>query len=135
MTDFRNNLEKGDRVQHADSGRVGTVEFTPLESSPKAAIKWQGTVSFQYTPIGKLRLIVDGLAEKVPPCDGEPPGADAPRGRAPAEAKPAKEMTPLEHIRAERVKVKAEMTELERQFKQMRAADDRLAEAEKVLTA
>lgn len=135
MTAFRNNLQKGDRVQHAESGRIGTVEFTPLSNSPKAAIKWQGTVSFQYAPVAKLRMIVDGLAEKVPPCDGEPPVGDN-VARTPAQGPTsAKEMTPLEHVRAERAKIKAEMAEHERIFKALRASDDRLAEAEKVLSS
>lgn len=132
MTPFKNNLEARDRVQHADTGRVGSVEFTPVSTSPKVGIKWQGTVSVQYVHVSKLRLIVDGLAEKVPPCEGEPPLAEV---RVDTQRiLPASDVDPSEILREKRERNQKEMDGLNRRFAFLKAENDRIDVALKALT-
>lgn len=70
---FCNNLRKGDPVQY--QGRRGVVASQPRESSALTQVLFDGIKSPRYLPVLDLRLLIDGVPEDVPPCDGVPPGA------------------------------------------------------------
>lgn len=135
MIAFRNNLTKGDPVMHSETKRPGKVASQPRESSRGAMVLWQGATSPQHCDILKLRLVVDGKPEDVAPCDGEPPKDQVVVKPIPPDNSPeTHRLFALDCVQRERAKVKEEMAGLERQFKQLRAAEERLAEAEKALT-
>jgi len=140
MTPFKNNLQKGDTVMHADTKRPGKVAFQPGERNPKACIVWQGTQSPQSTDIMKLRLCVNGVPEDVPPCDGVPPEepVEAPNGHATTVVRVTAtqgEDKVLAALREERDRVVADMVALEGVFKVKRASKERLEQAILVFTA
>jgi len=81
MMPFCNNLRKDDTVEIAANGRRGRVVMQPRESSRSVCVLLDGVSSWRYIPVADVRLVVGGVAETVPPIDGE-----IPRGGAPAPA-------------------------------------------------
>lgn len=73
MTPYCNNLRDGDPVLDVESNRPAKVVGQPRDSSVNVKVLFQGTNTPRYVPITQLRLVVDGVAESVPPCDGVPP--------------------------------------------------------------
>lgn len=138
MTAFRNNLQKGDRVVHAETKRPGTVYVTPRESSRNVSVVWQGCTGAIYVDVMKLRLVLDdkGTIDEFAPVDGEPPSEspERPIPSAPRVAESHKDHA-LQVVRDERSKIKIELAVIEADFKKLRAIDERLAETEKILTA
>lgn len=130
---YRNNLVKGDRVIHAATHRPGTVETQPRESSRMVAVLWQGTVAAQYTDVVKLRLIVNGKPEDVPPCDGTPPDAVS---RPAATCKPdTPDVAAVDVLKKERDSVEVRMRDLESQFKTLKTRREKLDQAIAVLSS
>jgi hypothetical protein len=93
---FCNNLRKGDTVDHR--GRRGVVFSQPRERSAKAHVLFEGIDTPRYLPVLELRLVVDGVPEDVPPCDGEPPKVDAPIPTPKKTVTPASKMSDAELI-------------------------------------
>jgi len=127
---FRNNLQKDDRVLHAETKRPGTVRYTPEEGSRTVGIVWQGTKAPQYVDVMKLRLVVDGKPEDVPPVDGEPPAMGAA-----AVAKTPAPSSALDALKAERETVTSEMKSHEDAFRVLKQRRERLDAAITALTA
>jgi hypothetical protein len=139
MSEFRNNLRKGDRVVHADTKRPGSVAFTP--KGRQTAVTWQGTKVPSYCDVMTLRLVLDdkGTLDDVPPVDGEPPaleGTAAKRGHAGSIPKaPAAPASALDALKAERDGIAARMRALEDEFRGLKQRREKLDQAITVLTA
>lgn len=73
---FCNNLRKGDQVLFKGV-RKATVANNPRESSLWVALLFEGCKALRYEHIRHLRLVVDGVPEEVPPCDGDLPDESA----------------------------------------------------------
>lgn len=135
---YRNNLQKGDRVVHAETKRPGDVKWA-AESSVWAGVVWQGTKSPQQVHVSKLRLVVNGVPEDVPPIDGEIPAAvSADRIAAPATAPRVRvdstgEPGALAVLKRERAALTAEMDALNAAFRVAKAKAERLDKAIAVL--
>lgn len=126
-TQYRNNLQKGDRVMHAENRRVGEVKYAG-ETSVWAGVVWQGTKSPQQTHVSKLRLVVNGKPEDVPPIDGEiPDGLTAPR------IDPSPAPDGLAALRSERRQLNEEMQRLNDAYRIAKTRSDRIDKAIAVL--
>lgn len=131
MIPFCNNLKKDDAVFDVETKRPGKIANNPRETSRFVSVLLQGTTTPRSIDVMRLRLVVDGKPEDVPPIDGEPPTLhphDDPRPKAAVGIPHA-----LSAVRDEREKIKARMAVIEAEFRTLRATDDRLAAAEKAL--
>lgn len=136
-TPFRNNLAAGDAVQHAVTKRPGNVRWA-RETSIWAGVVWQGTTSPQQVHVSKLRLVVNGVAEEVPPVDGEiPPIVDVekPARDHKTEQFIAQRPDGVAALKQEREVIARRMDELQREFVDLKAKRDRIDKALAVLTA
>ncbi len=132
MMPFRNNCQQGDEVVDVVLNRKGVVAMTPRERSTKTAVRFGGNVTAVYVGVARLRLLVNGQPETVPPCDGElPPDSTLDDDPKPNDHK----SIALDAVKTERAKIKAELAVIEADFKKLKAIDERLAETERILSA
>lgn len=69
---FKNNLVQGDRVFCVPTSRFGTVNWSPRKPDQRMiCVLLDGTSSPRYFDVLEVRLVVDGIAEDVPPIDGK----------------------------------------------------------------
>lgn len=130
---FCNNLKKDDPVFDVETKRPGKIANNPRETSRFVSVLLQGTTTPRSIDVMRLRLVVDGKPEDVPPIEGEPP-AIHPHDDRPAPSTGLGVPTALSAIREDRAKIKERMAIIEAEFRTLRATDDRLATAEKALT-
>lgn len=126
---YRNNLQKGDRVVHAETKRPGDVKWA-AESSVWAGVVWQGTKSPQQVHVSKLRLVVNGVPEDVPPIDGEIPASVSADRIDPS---PVSTPDGLAALRAERRVLTDEMQRLNDTYRIAKGKADRIDKAISVL--
>lgn len=130
---FRNNLAKGDRVLDVRTKRLADVMAQPREDSVNVMVSYQGHSALTRTYVGveHLRLVVDGKPEEVPPIDGEIP-------EHPSSSKkglpPAAFLSPVESLKIELSGNLLEIEEMNTRCKQIRARNDKIEAAIKVLS-
>lgn len=128
MTAFKNNLRKGDRVQHTGTSKQGKVVSDPKSNAISAQVIFDGAAGPQYFNLAVLRLLCDGKPEEFPPCDGDLPQATKEFIGA-VHAIPFKTLTALDHLRHELAGVQTEIGQLESKRDTMIAHTLRLREA------
>jgi hypothetical protein len=133
MSTYRNNLQKGDRVMHAPTKRVGTVAVSPRESSRNTSILWQGSSQAKYVDVLELRLIVNNQPEEVPPCDGAPPGRETAASLAASSSGGGYANGSIESLKRDRDLLDQQMNEMNEKFKKLREYRERLDRAIQVL--
>lgn len=96
----------------------------PRESALRVNVRMNGNKVGQYVPVMRLRLVVDGKAESVPPVDGAPDlpkvSADVPAMKPPIptpdsvtpKEKPEREMT-LAGLASIRDEIRRDLAELD----------------------
>ena len=119
MIPFSNNLRLGDPVFDTVTQRPGVVSATPRESKRNVRVRLQGDKTPKRLDVMKLRLVVDGKPESVPPVSGEPP----------APPPDQKERTPVQVLRDQKDKNQAIMDKMTEEFKALRHLNDRLDRA------
>lgn len=125
MTVFTNNLRSADPVIHAVSRRPGKIVAQPRESSVNVQVLFQGSNTPVYVHISKLRLVVDGKPEDVPPYDGEIPVKQEDELRPMAGTK-YDGTDPRHVIQAQRDRLKSKMDEMNKEFAGYREQVERL---------
>ncbi len=133
---FSNNLKKDDRVFDTGSKRQGRVPRDPQsEKQRMTPVIFDGRTSVQYVDVMQLRLVVDGRQiEDNPPIDGIPPELHS-RTAAPAAAAPAKEPDAVTMLREVKGKIAAEISAIEKRFKELKAEEERIDKALAALTS
>lgn len=126
MSDFSNNLRVGDTVLDTDSRRQGEVVETS-EHKRNIRVKFPGGVNARRLDVMKVRLVVDGNPEDVPPVTGEPPTAAVARQDAATHGAVAS-------LKAERAQIVAEMASMNLKFTGMRARLEKIDKAIDVLS-
>jgi len=130
MSEFKNNLQKDDRVIHAETKRLGTVRYTPHAGERMVGIVWQGTKFPRYCDVMTLRLVLNGHAEEVAPVEGTPPDLGATAARPPEEeADPA-----LAAIKRQHAAIDARMAAMNLEYRKLAADKDRLERAIAILS-
>lgn len=134
MSTYRNNLVKGDRVMDMRDTRLATVVAQPREDSVNVMLTYQGhsELTKVYVHISRLRLVVDGKPEAVPPVDGEIPIMEARETRK-AERAPS-DADAVSTLRAELTKNLAEIEGMNNRCREIRARNDKIEAAIKVLS-
>lgn len=128
---YRNNLKKDDRVQHAETKRLGNVAMQPREATRFVAIQWQGNNGHVYEDVDKLRLVMgEGQVDEEPPYDGMLPEKQARATRAPkpAAAPGAKEENPAVAALKERLAVLNEEMQVMNEAYRVRLAEKKRLE-------
>lgn len=121
MSDFSNNLRVGDTVLDTDSRRQGEVVETS-EHKRNIRVKFPGGVNARRLDVMKVRLVVDGNPEDVPPVTGEPPTAAVARQDAATHGA-------LGALKAERAELSSRMDRMNKEFAAMRTRIDKIDNA------
>lgn len=132
---FSNNLQQNDRVLDTVSGRQGKVARTPRSPEQRrTSIVFDGNSAAQYLDVMQLRLIVNGKTpEEGPPVDGTPPEDEKP---VPTAAANGHVLTAaLDALKKERAHNVEDMDELDKRFRALRDANEKLDKAIALLTA
>jgi len=122
---YCNNLKKGDHVLDVVSKTRGKVAADPRENATTASVSFG--ISIRRIPVADLRLIVDGVPEDVPPCNGTPPQRD----EAPARPRYEK-MTPMQ---ARIAGLEADLRDLDLGFAEYHKSRKRIVAAIEALKA
>lgn len=137
--DFCNNLRKGDAVLDVESNRPAKVARQPAETGRMVCVCYQGTASDRYVDVMRLRLVVNGKAEDVPPVDAPekaPPLSDHQRPtRAAAPSAPAAPTDALTILRARKQAITDEITGMENRCRELRAEEKKVDTAITALSA
>lgn len=122
MSDFENNLVKGDRVFDTVSKRPGTVSMTPQAAKRNVRVLLQGDKVAKRLDVMKLRLIVDGVPEDVAPISGTPPAAPSTAG------------DPIEVLKLEKAANKSRMDEMTEEFTKLRTRNEKIDQVIQLLS-
>lgn len=132
---YHNNLRTGDQVWNVETKRRGLVGQQPRESSRMTAVIYDGTTTARYTDVAVLRLMVDGkIAEDVPPIDGDLPPLPE-NHRPPRSSATVVSSGPIRPLEERLAANKAELAKLEKAHAEIRAENERIDQAIKVLKA
>lgn len=125
---FCNNLKKGDPVLDTQSNRPAKVARTLASDQQRSVcVRFQGTITDRYVDVMRLRLIVNGQPEELPPIDGEPPSL---KREAPSPwPDPKPDADPLAMLKAKKTAHADEIAEMEARCRVIRAEDERLDKA------